>query len=239
MTSDVLSWNDSSNNQYIVSGVGSYIINPISAYRTAQKANKKLADDIFVIEPPEGPGQADHGRRVRILRHLEIRQEQGSGDRVPQVLRRRTGRKPSRRARATTTRASPTSCRSRCRSCRTIRPRPRTTSWRSCRTSDKWSAIPGYPGPATPAMDEIYYSFIINDMMAKAATGPVERRRVGQVGHAAMRGHLEEVGRQGLIDMPGPRARARSGLSRRVRRSTQGADTNDAPPGNGGAGVLR
>ena len=55
MTGDVLSWNDSSNNQYIVSGVGSYIINPISAYRTAQKQNKKLADDIPVIEPPKGP----------------------------------------------------------------------------------------------------------------------------------------------------------------------------------------
>jgi len=37
--------------------------------------------------------------------------------------------------------------------------------------SDQWSAIPGYPGPATPATDEIYYAFIINDMMAKAATG--------------------------------------------------------------------
>ncbi|HEY7247846.1 MAG TPA: hypothetical protein VH678_28590, partial [Xanthobacteraceae bacterium] len=37
--------------------------------------------------------------------------------------------------------------------------------------SDKWSAIPGYPGPATPATDEIYYAFIINDMMTKAATG--------------------------------------------------------------------
>jgi len=37
--------------------------------------------------------------------------------------------------------------------------------------SDKWSAIPGYPGPATPAMDEIYYAFILNDMMARHATG--------------------------------------------------------------------
>ena len=55
MTSDVLSWNDSSNNQYIDSGVGSLIINPISAYRTAQKLNKKVADDIFMIEPPKGP----------------------------------------------------------------------------------------------------------------------------------------------------------------------------------------
>ena len=41
MTSDVLSWNDASNNQYIHLGVSSHIVNPISAYRTAQKLNKK------------------------------------------------------------------------------------------------------------------------------------------------------------------------------------------------------
>src|SRR6478609_3867327 len=55
MTSEVLSWDDSSNNRYLASGIGSYIINPISAYRTTQKSNKKLADDIYVIEPPKGP----------------------------------------------------------------------------------------------------------------------------------------------------------------------------------------
>ena len=37
--------------------------------------------------------------------------------------------------------------------------------------SDRWSAITGYPGPATPATDEVYNAFIIPDMMAKAATG--------------------------------------------------------------------
>jgi len=55
MTPEVLSWNDASNNQYLVSGVGSYIVNPISAYRTYQKSNKAEADDTFVIEPPKGP----------------------------------------------------------------------------------------------------------------------------------------------------------------------------------------
>ena len=59
MTPDVLSWNDASNNQYIDSGVSSLIINPISAYRTAQKLNKKVADDIFVHEAAEGPGAPD------------------------------------------------------------------------------------------------------------------------------------------------------------------------------------
>ena len=38
-------------------------------------------------------------------------------------------------------------------------------------TSDEWSAVPGYPGPAWPATDEIYNDFVICDMMTKAATG--------------------------------------------------------------------
>ena len=36
-----------------ISGVGSYIINPISAYRTFQKPNKAGADDTFVMSPPK------------------------------------------------------------------------------------------------------------------------------------------------------------------------------------------
>ena len=57
MTPEVLSWDDSSNNRYLASGIGSLIINPISAYRTFQKANKKGADDTFVMEPPKGPAR--------------------------------------------------------------------------------------------------------------------------------------------------------------------------------------
>ena len=52
---------------------------------------------------------------------------------------------------------------------------------------------------AWPATDEIYNAFIIPDMMAKRRQ-VVERRRLGEVGRAAVRGHLQEVGGQGLID---------------------------------------
>src|SRR4029078_8798643 len=54
MRGEVRSWDDSSNNRYLASGVGSMIINPISAYRTYQKANKKGADGAFVLSPPKG-----------------------------------------------------------------------------------------------------------------------------------------------------------------------------------------
>ena len=60
--------------------------------------------------------------------------------------------------------------------------------------SDKWSAIPGYPGPATPAMDEIYYSFITQRHDGESGDRSIERRRRGQRGHAAVRDHHEEMG---------------------------------------------
>ena len=62
-------------------------------------------------------------------------------------------------------------------------------------------------------MDEIYYAFIINDMMAKAATGQASAEDAVKGADAAMRKHHEEVGRQGLTTVPGPRAR------RAVRRN--------------------
>jgi multiple sugar transport system substrate-binding protein len=38
-------------------------------------------------------------------------------------------------------------------------------------TADDWCVVFGYPGPASPAADEVANNFIIPDMMAKAATG--------------------------------------------------------------------
>jgi len=38
-------------------------------------------------------------------------------------------------------------------------------------TAIEWHDIYGYPGPDTPAIDEVANNFIIPDMMANAATG--------------------------------------------------------------------
>ena len=65
MEPEVLSWDDASNNRLLASGRGSWIHNPISAYRSIQKANPELADKIHVRKTPAGP--------VRRLEHLPIR----------------------------------------------------------------------------------------------------------------------------------------------------------------------
>src|SRR5215813_13775966 len=54
MEPEVLSWDDASNNRLLASGRGSWIHNPISAYRSIQKANPELADKIFMTKTPAG-----------------------------------------------------------------------------------------------------------------------------------------------------------------------------------------
>jgi multiple sugar transport system substrate-binding protein len=55
MTDAVLAWDDSANNQYLASGVGPWIQNPISALRTIEKANPELAKNIYISNTPAGP----------------------------------------------------------------------------------------------------------------------------------------------------------------------------------------
>jgi len=55
MTSEVLSWDDASNNRCIVSGHCSWIHNPISAYETARTKNMPIHHDIYLHSTPAGP----------------------------------------------------------------------------------------------------------------------------------------------------------------------------------------
>jgi len=170
MTGDVLSWNDSSNNQYLVSGVASYIVNPISAYRTAQKQNKKLADDIRVIAPPKGPVKQIMGAASEFYGIWKFAKNK---DAAKEFLRHYAANWPEA-FKASEGYNNP------CFAGLVPKPMPILSNdptstphdkFAVLQDSDQWSAIPGYPGPATPATDEIYYQFILNDMMAKTATG--------------------------------------------------------------------
>jgi ABC-type glycerol-3-phosphate transport system substrate-binding protein len=58
MTPEVFAWNAASNNQGINAGELSYILNSISAYRTAQDEGLDVADDIWFSPALEGPEAA-------------------------------------------------------------------------------------------------------------------------------------------------------------------------------------
>jgi ABC-type glycerol-3-phosphate transport system substrate-binding protein len=52
---DVFNWDSGSNNDSIIAGESSYIINPISAYREAQRQDPEVALDLFFRRPADGP----------------------------------------------------------------------------------------------------------------------------------------------------------------------------------------
>lgn len=68
MTPEVFGWSPASNNQLLVAGQASYIVNSISAYRTAQTAQPDVARDVYLTPPltgPAGPERAlAHGHAV-------------------------------------------------------------------------------------------------------------------------------------------------------------------------------
>jgi multiple sugar transport system substrate-binding protein len=170
MTGDVLSWNDASNNQYIDSGVGSFIINPISAYRTAQQLNEKLADNIFVLKTPKGPVRQLVGGASNAYGIWNFARNQGAAleflkyytDNWVDAFKASTGYNMPIFA--------------------NIVPKPMPILSNDptshphdklaiLQTSDEWCAVAGYPGPAWAATDEVYNDFVVCDMMTKAATG--------------------------------------------------------------------
>jgi Bacterial extracellular solute-binding protein len=68
MTEEVFGWTAASNNQLMIAGKASYILNSISAYRTVQEVQPDVANDIFFHTPLVGPAGEEralaHGHAV-------------------------------------------------------------------------------------------------------------------------------------------------------------------------------
>ena len=89
MTSDVLSWNELE--QQPVHRLRRRLLHhqPDFGLPDGTEAQQEAGRRHLRHQAAEGPGETNHGCCIRILRHLEIRQEQGSGVRVPPALFRK------------------------------------------------------------------------------------------------------------------------------------------------------
>ncbi len=167
---EVLSWDDAGNNRFLASGRGSWIHNPISAYRTIQKSNPALADKIFITKTPKGPVRQlaagapnsyvvwkfskNKDVALDFLRHYT--------DNWLQAFMASTGYDHPLFANLI---PNPPPIYS---NDPTSHPPDKL---KVLATAPEWCVVFGYPGPSTPAADEVADNFILPDMMAKAATG--------------------------------------------------------------------
>jgi multiple sugar transport system substrate-binding protein len=169
MDPEVLSWDDASNNRFLASGRGSWIHNPISAYRSIQKSNPELADKIYVWKTPAGPVRrlAAGAPNSYIIWNFARNKDTATeflryyADHYVDAFKASTGYNHPLFA--------------------NLVPKPMPIlsndptshppdKLKVLETADEWCVVFGYPGPSTPAADEVADNYIIPDMMANAAT---------------------------------------------------------------------
>ena len=169
MTPEVLSWDDASNNQFLQSGKGCWIHNPISAYRSTQKSNPELADNIYVWKTPAGPVRRicagspnsyviwkfakNPDAAKAFLRHYAANWKEGyiASTSYNHPVFDHIVPKPMPILENDPTSHPP-------------------DKLKILETANDWMCIYGWPGPGTPASAEVAGNYIITDMMAKAAT---------------------------------------------------------------------
>jgi multiple sugar transport system substrate-binding protein len=172
MTEEVFAWNAASNNQGLVSGSLSYIVNSISAWRTSQGTNPDVADDVFFVPALSGPGGALAAQHV--LYNWIIPTHAANPDAAKEFLLHYTENFPA------------ASYASKLYDfCAWSERTPQLTGWLAndpfgAQPADKlalltdsldWSVNIGYPGPANTAIGEVFGTFVIPNMFARVARG--------------------------------------------------------------------
>ena len=162
MTPEVFGWNAASNNQLLVAGRASYILNSISAYRTAQKDQPETGADIFFRTPLLGPAGEEaalaHGHAVfisMIPNHAQIpRHRQG----VPLPPGRQLRQAACEQSELYNFPAWPSTCPELSKAGSTNDPYDSEPADKLAllKTANDWTTNLGHPGPANAAIGEIF-----------------------------------------------------------------------------------
>ncbi len=178
MTPEVFGWNAASNNQLLVAGRASYILNSISAYRTAQKDQPEVGEDITFTTPIVGPSGPDgalaHGHAVFIdmipnyspnadtakefLLHLVANYEQATEQSEIYNFPAWPSTVPQLQQEGGWLEDDPYGS----------QPQDKLAL---LSTANEWTTNLGHPGPANAAIGEIFNLPLLPNMMARVAQG--------------------------------------------------------------------
>jgi maltose-binding protein MalE len=172
MTNEVFSWNAASNNQGLVAGKMSYIVNSISAYRTAQGTNPAVADDVNFTPALRGPAAQFAAQHV--MYNWIVPKHAKNPDAAKEFLLHYTENF-----------AAATYASKLYDFCAFAERTPNLNGWlgsdpfgskpadklKLLTEATKWSTNIGHPGPANTAEGEIFSTFVIPNMFARVARG--------------------------------------------------------------------
>ena len=204
MTPEVFAWNAASNNQGLAAGQLSYILNSISAYRTSQDTDPEVANDIFFSKALQGPEDARAASHV--MYNWIIPSYAANPDAAKEFLLHYVGNGPlvAWNSKLYDFPAYPDTV-------------PELDEWLQTdpygsQPSDKlalladatdWSTNIGHPGPANTAEGEVFATFIIPNMFARAARGEVTAAQAVTDAEAQIRPIFDKWRQRGLIGTGG------------------------------------
>jgi maltose-binding protein MalE len=200
MTDEVFSWNAASNNQGLVAGKLSYILNSISAWRTAQGARPEVADDIHFTPALRGPKDARAAQHV--LYNWIVPKHAANKDAAKEFLLHYTANFAS------------ATWNSKLYDFPAWAERvPQLDGWLKsdpygAKPADKlaflgeatqWSTNIGYPGPSNTAIGEVFGTFVIPTMFARAARGELNPKQAVTQAEAQIKPIFEKWRARGLV----------------------------------------
>jgi multiple sugar transport system substrate-binding protein len=204
MTPEVFSWTAASNNQLLVAGQASWILNSISAYRTAQGADPAVADDIYFSLPLKGPTGIGvvsehliptyiipkHAKNPdaakEFIIHLLANYNQATFNSMLYTFPAFPSVVPQLTDEGGWLDVDPFGS----------RPVDKLKLLKEIEAS---STVIGHPGPANAAIGEVFGTFVIPNMMAKAARGEMTPAEAVADAEAQMKVIFDKWRAQGLI----------------------------------------
>ena len=222
LTPEVLAWNAASNNQALIAGRASYILNSISAYRSAQESRPDIAKDIFFTPPLKGPGGTGWGNVHVLYNYVVPGFAKDRADTAKQFIaylvenydeamyQSKLYNSPSfpdapvaagQRSYAAVSGA------------KTVN--DLTGAWfendpfkmadepegklRALKSAADWTTNLGHPGYANPAVGEVFSTFVIPNMMANVAQGKVEPEEAVKTAADQIRKVFDAWRKRGLV----------------------------------------
>jgi len=200
MTNEVFSWNPASNNQGLIAGQLSYIVNSISAWRTAQEANPDVADDVYFVRALRGPKAALHAQHV--MYNWIVPSHARNVDAAKEFLLHYTANSAqvTYQSKLYDLPAFPKLV-------------PQLNGWLDTdpfgakpanklavlKNASEWSVNVSHPGPENAAMGEVFSTFVIPNMYAKAARGEMSAVEAVEDAERQIKPIFEKWRRRGLV----------------------------------------
>ena len=222
MTPEVFGWTAASNNQLLLAGKASYILNSISAYRSAQKDVPEVAKDVFFTPALKGPRgtrwACEHVIYVTVIPKFAEKNADLSKkfllDRVANYDRAMWESKlynsPAFFSASVPVGERGYPAVAQAKQLRDLHnawfskdpfslPGERTDKLMPLKDAESWSTNVGFPGTANPAEGEIFGTFVLPGMFARVAQGKQSAEESVKQAAAQCKTIFDKWRAQGLI----------------------------------------